>query len=230
MKRAISVLAAFVLLVSMTACSSKNDVKKESPKTPVQKEEEVINNSGKETENYQSTEKEEDITPVTEHTKSFFNSIPGEFIFSDKAGTGKTVLTISEDGTFTGKYSDTNAGEKGSAYPNGTVYICNFSGKFAQPIPLDDFTFISKLEKTDMEETPRTSEIKDGVKYVYTTPYGLENAQEVVFYKPGAAASLLTEELMNQLPMKNEIKDTIPENVFVLCNLKEQTAFVGENK
>ena len=51
---------------------------------------------------------------------------PVELVFSSGAGAWGTVLELAPDGAFTGSFHDTNMGETGEGYPNGTVYLCSF--------------------------------------------------------------------------------------------------------
>ena len=63
------------------------------------------------------------------------------FAFSSGAGAWGTILTIQEDGSFEGNYHDANMGDIGEGYPNGSVYICEFSGKFTEPKKENNFTY-----------------------------------------------------------------------------------------
>ena len=86
-------------------------------------------------------------------------------------------------------------GDSGDDYPNGTLYLCNFKGKFTEPVKIDDYTYSMKIETIELEQTPDEVEYEDGFKYVYSEPYGLENADEFLVYLPGALVSSLPEEL-----------------------------------
>ena len=59
-----------------------------------------------------------------------FSSEPKNFLFCSGAGGWSTGLKLNADGTFSGEYHDSNMGETGDGYPNGTMYECTFSGKF----------------------------------------------------------------------------------------------------
>lgn len=49
------------------------------------------------------------------------------FHFSSGAGGWLTEIVISEDGSFTGHFHDSDMGD---AYPEGTRYECSFTGVF----------------------------------------------------------------------------------------------------
>ena len=115
------------------------------------------------------------------------------FAFSSGAGAWGTILTIQEDGSFEGNYHDANMGDIGEGYPNGSVYICEFSGKFTEPKKEDDFTYSAKIESITYEQEPGTSEIVDGMQRLYSEPYGLENSERFLFYLEGAPVAELPE-------------------------------------
>ena len=62
------------------------------------------------------------------------------FYFLSGAGAWSTELVFSSDGSFTGYYHDTDMGDCGMGYPNGTRYECDFSGTFALAEQRDEFT------------------------------------------------------------------------------------------
>ena len=37
-------------------------------------------------------------------------------------------------------------GDSGDGYPNGTLYYCDFYGKFTQPEKINDYTYEMQLE------------------------------------------------------------------------------------
>ena len=80
-------------------------------------------------------------------------------------------------------------------------------------------------------ETPRTSsteqpadttEIEDGVLYSYTDPYGLDNAQEILFYLPGAPVAELPEGFKSWVSSYGDLGETLP-----FCGLYNVNAAEG---
>ena len=63
------------------------------------------------------------------------------FGFSSGAGAWGTFLDLNDDGTFSGEFHDSNMGETGEGYPYGTVYVCDFSGKFSEPEKINEYTY-----------------------------------------------------------------------------------------
>ena len=69
---------------------------------------------------------------VPEKEDELFAHFEGmEWSFCSGAGAWSTDLQIRPDGTFTGQFHDSEMGESAEAYPDGTVYICEFSGRFS---------------------------------------------------------------------------------------------------
>ena len=119
-----------------------------------------------------------------------------EFAFSSGVGAWGTVLTIDADGSFSGDYHDSNMGEIGDGYPNGTVYVSQFTGRFTEPEPVNEYTCRFRIESIDLAGEPDTSEIADGIRYVNSEPYGLDNAEDLYLYLPGAPISALPEDFI----------------------------------
>ena len=118
-----------------------------------------------------------------------------EFYFNSGAGAWGTVLVIHPDGSFTGTFQDTDMGSgEEPEYPDGTVYLSNFSGHFSPPVCVDEYRCTLKIEDIQYENEPETSEIRDGVLYLYHTAYGLTETEELVLYLPGTPISELPED------------------------------------
>lgn len=75
-----------------------------------------------------------------------FIDIPSAYTFTSGAGGWGTSLKIAADGSFEGSYHDSNMGETESGYSRGTVYYCNFSGKFPEPEPVNEVTYKVALD------------------------------------------------------------------------------------
>ncbi|MDE6420716.1 MAG: DUF1311 domain-containing protein [Lachnospiraceae bacterium] len=115
------------------------------------------------------------------------------FEFSSGAGGWATQLSIHSDGTFAGEYFDSDMGSYDESHPNGTAYQCNFDGQFSQPVKVNDYTYSMQILSISYAKEPDTSEIKDGTLYYYTTPYGLDGAETLLIYLPGAPLAELPE-------------------------------------
>lgn len=158
---------------------------------------------------------------------SVFEILPESFYFSSGAGAWASELRIAVDGSFTGEYQDTDMGDSGEGYPNGTVYICRFSGKFSTPEPVDDFSFSMRLESLNMDGTPGDISYEDGVRYVYSEPYGLDNPGEFLLYLPGRQLSRTSEAFISWSHIDTSVWDVIPPNYYGIYNVNAETAFIG---
>lgn len=102
-----------------------------------------------------------------------------EFWFGSGAGAWRTVLYVHEDGSFDGEYLDSDMGSR-------EYYLCDFKGKFTTPEQVNDYTWAVKIQSLELADEPDTSEVKDGFTWHYSEPYGLTDAEEILFYLPNA--------------------------------------------
>lgn len=115
------------------------------------------------------------------------------FIFSSGAGAWRTILILGENGAFSGEYTDSDMGDAGEGYPNGTVYGCLFHGVLAQPERVNEHEWKLKLASLEMDEGQVPEAIENGIRYITAEPYGLINASEVILYLPGTPLDSLPE-------------------------------------
>ena len=70
------------------------------------------------------------VTAAAEGAEVSFGELSGLiWEFSSGAGGWSAGLRIGEDGSFTGDFHDSEMGDMGEEYPNGTIYCCSFSGR-----------------------------------------------------------------------------------------------------
>ena len=120
-----------------------------------------------------------------------FNNL--NFTFLSGAGGWSTQMTIAEDGTFDGVYSDSDMGSYSDEYPNGTQYYCSFSGKFTEPVKKEEYIYVTTIESISYDYPADTEEIKDGIRYIYSDAYGLDDPREILIYLPGMPIEELPE-------------------------------------
>lgn len=134
----------------------------------------------------------ETVTPTTPAAASFsFSDLAHiRFLFASGAGGWGTVLYVQPDGSFSGNYYDSES-SVGPDYPNGSVAYCDFTGKFAQPTPVDTYMYSLKIEELQYKFQPGTEEIRDGILYHYVSAHGLTGAEEMILYLPGAPVEAL---------------------------------------
>lgn len=170
------------------------------------------------------TEKAADESEIKEEETGIFASMPSHFAFSSGAGGWGTVIELSADGTFTGSYSDSDMGDMGEGYPGGTVYICDFKGKFSEPKKMDDYTWSMELEWLETESKSGEIYFEDDIKYVCSDPYGLEDADTLMIYLPGSPVEFLPEEFKSWAHLNPE-DQTLP--YYGIYNVKGQKGFVS---
>ena len=141
---------------------------------------------------------EEDFEEKSETGKGFsFADVSNrEFWFGSGVGGWCTVLYIHEDGTFEGTYHDSEMGDIGEEYPNGSMYLSNFTGKFSNPEKVNNYTYSFRIEELKLGQETETEEIIEGVRYIYSDPYGLDEAENILIYLPEAPIGELPEEFM----------------------------------
>lgn len=175
---------------------------------------------------------------ASEAEADFFKTLPNQFSFLSGAGGWSTALYLNGggiyDGSFTGQYHDSNMGDEGEGY-QGSVYYCNFTGKFTQPERLDEFVYSVKLEELTYDP-PGAESIEDGTLYVTTGPYGLENAGELRLYFPGYPIKnipeadrfwLLSAPELAQYTLDELAEQVVPSTTYLIHNVNEGQLFFG---
>lgn len=140
---------------------------------------------------------------VAEDEKNpIFDVLPLEFVFTSGAGAWQSIITLNSDGSFKGTYSDAEMGSNGEDYPNGTVYTCEFSGKFEEIKQVNDYTYTMTLTEVTTEKKEGEEWIEDQIRYIAAGPYGLENGKEFLLYTPETPIKELSEEFLNWWPKR----------------------------
>lgn len=158
-----------------------------------------------------------------------FSKLSGvNFWFSSGVGGWGTELSIAEDGSFEGVYIDTDMGDMGEGYPNGTRYSCVFSGKFTKPVKVNEYTYSMEIENMEYENEPNTEEIgsEEGFRYCYSDAYGLTDGKEFLIYLPGSPVDELPEEYIswvNHSMYGEEDKTKLP--FYGIYNVEAQCGF-----
>ncbi len=168
-----------------------------------------------------------DESVYEENNEQFFKILGNlEFGFSSGAGAWGTSLNLNNDGSFSGNYVDNDMGDGGEGYPNGTRYVCNFSGKFSLDKKIDDNTYKLKLDYINLENEVDTEEIYDGVKVVYSKPYGIVENVDYTLCLPDKKRSELSEEVLSW-DSKYYVDTPEPKILegYVLYPDSEETAF-----
>lgn len=244
-KKVYAGLLAGMLAMSLTSCGGTTEETVSSTEVEeqtVENETDTTELSAGSTESVESEETmeenagqlEERETPEptpeqnTEGKKLLEELSTWSFVFSSGAGAWSTSLDINADGSFYGVFSDSDMGDIGKGYPNGTIYYCGFSGQFTEPVKINDYTYSMKILKMEYKQKEDTKEIKDGCRYIYTSAYGLDGADEIYIYTPDALVNKLPKEYMSWVYRT----ENDPSNLdcYGLYNVVEQNGFTsGKN-
>ena len=116
------------------------------------------------------------------------NSIAGEYWFLGGAGGWHTELHLNADGTFTGRHEDADA---------GVTYYSDFAGRFGNVRRISDYAYSIALPELTLLTREGAETMENGVRLVgVSAAYGIEGADEVLVYLPGAPVSELPEEFL----------------------------------
>ena len=173
--------------------------------------------------------KSEPLTELpAENTAVIEEKLPEQFEFSSGAGGWGTFLNMDNDGTFAGIYSDSEMGSTGEDFPDGTVYVCGFSSKFAVKGKNADGSYTLKLEELASDKKEGEEWIEKGIKYIAAVPYGLDGGDEFVLYLPGTPTKDLSEEFLSWWPGRfDENADKEVLDCFGLRNTADDRGFFG---
>ena len=159
-------LVAGALCMGMAGCGSEEkntsnaDAEQKSETASETREEgqapEQTDTEGSEEAELQTTESDHAETGLT-----FADLAALQFEFCSGAGGWSTDFTIEKDGSFSGVYHDSDMGDTGDGYPNGTMYYCNFSGHFTNLTKVDDDTYEMSLADISYQNTVGDTEILD---------------------------------------------------------------------
>ena len=116
--------------------------------------------------------------------------------FASGVGAWSTELRILADGSFSGEYHDSDMGDAADSYPNGTVYLCDFTGRMSVAGQTEDGRTILRVDELKKDEGRPAESIEDGIRYVAADPYGLSEGDEMILYRPGTPIAELPEEMV----------------------------------
>ena len=153
---------------------------------------------------------------------------PMHFSFLSGAGAWSTELMLYPDGTFTGSFHDSNMGEMGDEYPYGTVYLCDFEGRFLVDGQKNDTTYVLSLVELKTKRPVDEEWIEEQIRYVAAEPYGLEDGKTFLFYTPDTPTADLTEFVLGWWPLRFEEQPPTRLSCFGIENVEAATAFFSD--
>ena len=189
------VLLMVVMVLSLSGCGKKNDVENGTEQTDTATDTDAAENTADTPDDADKAASENSDSSDPE-APSFAALQYVDFTFSSGAGAWETRLNIRPDGSFSGEYWDMDMGSTGDGYPNGTQYGNTFTGTFTDLKKVNDYTWSMKLGEINYTYEIGKEEILDQILYSYTEAYGLDGANEVDIYLPGAPVDELPEEFL----------------------------------
>ena len=150
-----------------------------------------------------------------------------EWSFSSGVGAWSTELRIRPDGTFTGEYHDSDMGESGETFPEGTVYSCTFHGRFVPADQADGFPRRILVDSLEPDENQPDGIVRDGIRFVLSVPYGLSAGDEMLVYQPGTAVSAIPEELRFWTHLQDGENPAEALDSWFLCSEQNGSGFIG---
>ena len=169
---------------------------------------------------------ENGVKKATITGSNIWKYIPDDYFFSSGAGGWGTEIEVSDDGSFSGIFHDSDMGDTGYNYPYGTVYVCQFRGKFTTPQRVDDYTYKMRLSWMSLDQAPGKTSYEDGVRYITSDPYGMEDGKDFYIYLPGTPIENLSEDFLMWAHMYGYEGYCIPDGVYGIYNENYGTAFV----
>ena len=221
MKQMTILLCLFLLLTALTGCQQQEQQPEQS-EPQGQQAPEMPDQPPPEPEpepdpSPQEPEEQEEEDPFS------FADLPDTLFLSSGVGAWASELSVNADGSFTGQYHDMDMGVTGEGYPNGTQYLCRFSGQFTQPVKLNDYTYSMEIASMT-SDPPDQVTIHDGIRSIASGPAGLENCERILLYLPQAPVSQLPEDFLSWAHIY-EPRETL--DLYGIYNETEGTAFVG---
>ncbi len=150
-----------------------------------------------------------------------------EWSFSSGAGAWSTDMRIAADGTFTGEFHDSEMGDAADAYPDGTVYVCSFSGQMALLAQEDEYTWLVHIDRLTLGDAPEQETIQDGARFVTAEPYGLSEGDTLRLYLPGTPVERLTEDMRFWAHLFEREESLSALEDWFLYSEKNESGFVG---
>ena len=150
-----------------------------------------------------------------------------EWSFMSGAGAWSTDMRILEDGSFWGEYHDSEMGETGEEYPEGTIYCCSFYGAMSFAGQADEYSWNCVIDSLTVNEEVGQETVGEGIRFVYTQPYGISAGDTMRLYRPGTPVSALPEDMYiwAHVYTDNGVAEELED--WFLCSEKNESGFVG---
>ena len=163
--------------------------------------------------------------PAEEPVLAQISALSWEFMSG--AGAWSTEMQIQADGAFNGTFHDSEMGEAGEDYPDGTIYGCSFHGRMTVVEQADAYSWKVRIDELALDEGQVPEAIEEGIRFVTTDPYGLSAGDEMLLYMPGTPVSALTEDMLFWAHLINPEERPDGLEDWFLYSAKNESGFVG---
>lgn len=150
-----------------------------------------------------------------------------EWSFCSGVGAWSTEIQILADGSFSGLFHDGEHGEVGDGYPDGTIYVCTFSGRMTLPEPVDEYSWRVHVDELTVDEEAGQETIADGVRFVTSDPYGISEGDDMLLYRPGTPVEALSEDMQMWAHLFDLEERPSELETWFLSSEKNDSGFVG---
>lgn len=125
-----------------------------------------------------------------------FEELDGlEWSFCSGVGAWSTDLRIQADGSFSGNFHDSEMGDIGEGYPDGTIYVCSFTGRMTLMEQADEYSWKVHVDSLIVDDEPGIETIDEDIRFVTTDPYGISEGDDMLLYRPGTPMDALSEDM-----------------------------------
>lgn len=206
------IVTSLVIATMLTGCNSDTTTTDNNTNTTF----ELNTTTANQTESSETSVDEETVSLQSQEADSSSEAsfeILSEYSYEFCSGAGgwSTNFNIEKDGYFHGNYHDSDMGDNGDDYPNGTLYSSSFSGHFKDLIKIDDYTYEMTMSDITYANEPGQEEIDtiEGIKIIYSEAYGLTGTDKFLVHLAGKPVNEISEEVYTWLSMVNGDSDVL---------------------
>lgn len=171
---------------------------------------------------------EPDASRVTEVSNEdvFAKIAEYEFTYSSGVGAWQASFCPERDGSFLFEFHDSDMGDTGEGYPNGTVYFSDGEGWFVNPVKIEPYAYELTLSKLTYGNLADEEGIWDEMNFISSEMPGLSSTDKFILYTPGKPLSELSDEIKMWLQVSENTSDALES--YALVNPVENIAFSSD--
>lgn len=144
----------------------------------------------------------EGTVTTTATSKTILDELSGKtFLHYSGVGAWDVTMTVEKNGGFTVDSHDSDMGEVGPGYPDGTVYFGCLSGRIGAVTKAGEFMYRAKIKNIE-NETLEAERIEDGIRYVDERLHGPVEGEDCYIYLPGQAMKDIPEDCADWISIR----------------------------